>query len=111
MPLAARVTDQHVCPASSPTPHGGGPIQPPGSPDVIIDNQPAARVGDMAICTGAGGAPAPIVKGSNSVQINNMPAARLGDPTAHGGVIVMGSPTVFIDDIRKAVKLEANLEG
>jgi uncharacterized Zn-binding protein involved in type VI secretion len=29
-------------------------------------------------------------------MINFLPAARLGDQTAHGGVIVMGAPTVMI---------------
>jgi uncharacterized Zn-binding protein involved in type VI secretion len=37
-----------------------------------------------------------IVKGSMTVMIGYMPAARLGDLTAHGGVIVMGCPTVMI---------------
>jgi uncharacterized Zn-binding protein involved in type VI secretion len=97
MPLAARVSDFHVCPAVTPVPHEGGPIQWPGSPDVIIGDEPAARVGDMAGCLGVA-LTAPIVAGSDSVVINNKPAARLGDPTAHGGVIVNGCPTVFIDD-------------
>jgi uncharacterized Zn-binding protein involved in type VI secretion len=96
MPAAARVTDLHVCPATSPTPHGAGPIMLPGSPDVSIGCLPAARVGDMAVCVGG---PAAIIKGSTTVSINNMPAARLGDSTAHGGVIVNGCPTVFIDDV------------
>jgi uncharacterized Zn-binding protein involved in type VI secretion len=30
------------------------------------------------------------------VMICSKPAARLGDSTAHGGVIVLGSPTVMI---------------
>jgi hypothetical protein len=30
------------------------------------------------------------------VLIGGLPAARLGDQTAHGGVIVMGAPTVMI---------------
>ena len=30
--------------------------------------------------------------------INGKPAARMGDPTDHGGVIVMGNPTVVIGD-------------
>jgi hypothetical protein len=69
----------------------------PGSPDVSIGCLPAARVGDIAICAGG---PAAIIKGSATVSINNMAAARLGDSTAHGGVIVNGCPTVFIDDVQ-----------
>jgi uncharacterized Zn-binding protein involved in type VI secretion len=30
------------------------------------------------------------------VMIGFMPAARMGDMTAHGGVIVLGCPTVII---------------
>jgi uncharacterized Zn-binding protein involved in type VI secretion len=36
--------------------------------------------------------------GSPTVLIENLMAARLGDPTVHGGVIVMGCPTVEIGD-------------
>ena len=94
MPPAARVSDMHTCPmATGPVPHVGGPVLPPGAPTVMICFLPAARVTDMATCVGP---PDVIVKGSASVMINFLPAARLGDQTAHGGVIVMGAPTVMI---------------
>jgi uncharacterized Zn-binding protein involved in type VI secretion len=54
---------------------------------------PAARVGDMCTCVGP---PDTIVKGSMTVLIGGKPAARMGDSTAHGGVIVVGLPTVLI---------------
>jgi uncharacterized Zn-binding protein involved in type VI secretion len=60
---------------------------------VLIGSLPAARVGDMAVCVGP---PANIVMGSFTVLIGGQPAARMGDNTAHGGVIVMGWPTVLI---------------
>ena len=91
---AARVTDMHVCPmVTGVVPHVGGPILPPGQPNVLIGNLPAARVGDMATCVGP---PDTIIKGSVTVLIGGRPAARIGDSTAHGGVIVMGMPTVLI---------------
>jgi uncharacterized Zn-binding protein involved in type VI secretion len=94
MPPAARVTDMHTCPmVTGVVPHVGGPILPPGCPQVMIGFLPAARVTDMATCVGP---PDVIVKGSMTVMIGYMPAARLGDLTAHGGVIVMGCPTVMI---------------
>jgi uncharacterized Zn-binding protein involved in type VI secretion len=84
----------HTCPMfDGPKPHVGGPILPPGAPTVLIGNLPAARVTDMVICVGP---PDVIVKGSATVFISNLPAARLGDQTAHGGVIIMGFPTVLI---------------
>ncbi len=94
MPLAARVTDMHVCPLVTGTvPHVGGPVMPPGTPTVMIGGMPAAKVGDMLVCTGP---PDSIVKGSGTVMIGGMPAARQGDTTAHGGSIVIGCPTVMI---------------
>jgi uncharacterized Zn-binding protein involved in type VI secretion len=47
----------------------------------------------MCTCVGP---PDVIAKGSMTVMIGGMPAARMGDNTAHGGVIVMGLPTVMI---------------
>ena len=95
MSAAARVSDMHICPMVNPgpVPHVGGPILPPGEPTVLIGGMPAARVGDMAVCTGP---PDTIVMGSSSVFIGGMPAARMGDSTAHGGTIVAGLPTVLI---------------
>ncbi|MEM6721437.1 MAG: PAAR domain-containing protein [Bacteroidota bacterium] len=94
MPPAARVTDMHVCPmVTALVPHVGGPILPPGAPTVLIGGLPAARVGDMCVCTGP---PDSIIAGSGTVLIEGMPAARMGDSTAHGGSIVLGEPTVLI---------------
>nr|WP_321357107.1 PAAR domain-containing protein [uncultured Draconibacterium sp.] len=95
MPPAARITDMHTCPMVNPgpVPHVGGPVLPPGSPTVLIEGLPAARVGDMATCSGP---PDTIIVGSGTVLIGGMPAARVGDLTAHGGSIIMGSATVII---------------
>lgn len=92
---AARVGDPHVCPLVDGTvAHVGGPILPPGGLPVLIGGLPAARVTDLATCVGA---PDVILLGSTKVLIGGLPAARMGDPTAHGGSIVMGCPTVLID--------------
>ncbi len=94
MPPAARLSDMHTCPlVTGVVPHVGGPILPPCCPTVFIALLPAARVGDMATCVGP---PDVIALGSFTVMIGGMPAARMGDMTAHGGVIVMGCPTVMI---------------
>jgi len=95
MPPAARVTDMHTCPmVTGVVPHVGGPILPPCCPTVLIGMLPAARVSDMATCVGPPDVIIPPC--SPTVLIGNMPAARLGDMTAHGGVIVLGEPTVMI---------------
>ncbi|AXG71528.1 PAAR motif protein [Kordia sp. SMS9] len=94
MPPAARITDMHVCPMTTgPVPHVGGPILPPGAPTVLIGGLPAAKLGDMCVCTGP---PDSIIAGSGTVLIEGMPAARMGDSTAHGGSIVLGEFTVMI---------------
>jgi len=94
LPAAARVTDMHTCPMVDVLkPHVGGPVLPPGCPTVLIGGLPAARVGDMLTCVGP---PDVIALGSFTVIIGGEPAARMGDMTAHGGVIVIGCPTVII---------------
>jgi uncharacterized Zn-binding protein involved in type VI secretion len=94
---ASRITDMHVCPMVTPgvppIPHVGGSILPPGAVTVLIGGLPAARVGDMAVCVGP---PDVIVLGSFTVFTMKMPQARIGDMTAHGGVIVLGCPTVLV---------------
>ncbi|MBB4036628.1 putative Zn-binding protein involved in type VI secretion [Dysgonomonas hofstadii] len=97
MPLAARITDMHVCPMQTPgippIPHAGGPIVGPGVPTVLIGGLPAATMGDTCTCVGP---PDTIIKGSATVMIGGKPAARQTDLCAHGGSIVIGCPTVII---------------
>lgn len=97
MPPAARLTDMHTCPVVTLlVPHVGGPILPPCCPTVITGGLPQARVGDLLTCVGP---PDVIAKGSPTVIVGGMMAARMGDLTVHGGVIVMGCPTVIIGDV------------
>jgi len=125
MPAAARVGDM----ARQDSPHCHAPIHPPapvptpvphpalpvtiitGAVNVLIGNQPAARIGSTTTpCTLAGcvpGGPATVVMGSTSVMIGGMPAARVNDLTAHpacvapipgpvGKIMPPGCPTVII---------------
>jgi uncharacterized Zn-binding protein involved in type VI secretion len=90
----ARITDMHTWAlVNGVVPHVDGPISPSGAPTVLIGNLPAATMGDMLICTGP---PDTIIKGAATVLISNKPATRMGDSTAHGGVVVLGFPTVMI---------------
>jgi len=98
MPLAARLTDMHLCPMVTPVgpvpvPHVGGPVIGPCIPTVLIGKLPAAVVGDLLVCAIPVDA---IVKGSATVMIGGRPAARLGDATAHGGTVSSGCATVVI---------------
>lgn len=97
MSLAARMGDTCA--------HGGTIIL--GCPTVLIENMPAARVGDMHVCpmVTPGTPPIPHVggpilpPGSPTVLIGGMPAARMGDMATCVGPpdsIVKGSATVMI---------------
>lgn len=100
MPGAARLNDigkGHECFPDTPV--------IAGSPDVIINGQPAARVGD-AVATH--GCPCPnvphgmhsraISAGAATVIINGKQAARIGDAIDCGGAISTGSGNVIIGD-------------
>ena len=97
MPLAARVGDM----TSHGTPLGPGP----GSFNVLIGGMPAWRAtADFHACPLVTGVVPPhvggvVAIGSVTVFINNLPAARQGDMIVEGGppnAIVMGCPTVII---------------
>ncbi|WP_417312358.1 PAAR domain-containing protein [Ectopseudomonas khazarica] len=84
---AARLSDPTACPIPG---HGTNPIAA-GSPDVLFDALPAARMGDASACGGAMvGAVIP------TVLINGKPAAVVGSVGSHGNTVVAGSGTVLI---------------
>ncbi len=83
---AARVSDTNACPLPG---HGPNPVVV-GSPNVLINNLPTARVGDATACGDA------ITVGIPTILINGMPIAHLGSATAHGGVIITGSGNVLV---------------
>lgn len=76
---AARLSD----PTSCPIPGHGTPAIQSGSPDVLINGLPAARLGDTAGC-------GQTISGtySTTVFINGKNAATLGSTLSHGGVII-----------------------
>lgn len=106
MPPAARISDMHTCPMVNPgpVPHVGGPVAS-GEPTVIIGHNPAARVGDKVVCVPAVDT---ISQGEPSVIIGHKDAARLGDPTAHGGRVSVGCPTVIIGSNPQAETLHTD---
>ena len=105
MPPAARIGDM----VRQDSPHCHAPIHPPapiptpsahpavgntiitGAFNVLIGNQPAARLGStttpciLPACVPAG--PATVVLGSSTVLIGGMPAARVNDLTAHSSCV------------------------
>jgi uncharacterized Zn-binding protein involved in type VI secretion len=83
---AARVSDTDACPIPG---HGPNPVSA-GSPNVLINNLPSARVGDPTACGDA------IAVGIPTILVNGKPIAHLGSSTAHGGVIVTGSGNVLL---------------
>ena len=59
----------------------------------------------MLVCVGP---PDSIKQGESTVLIGNKEAARLGDPTNHGGVVVVGDPTVLIGSSAQSETLKTN---
>ena len=91
---AARLSDMHVCPmVTGVVPHVGGPVIALPTSGVLTSMMPQAVMGDKAICVGP---PDSIIKGSMTVQVGGKGAARLMDNCSHGGMIVLGCPTVII---------------
>jgi uncharacterized Zn-binding protein involved in type VI secretion len=91
---AARIGDPHVCPmVTGLVPHVGGPIIGPGVPTVLTGGMPQAVVSDSVTCVGPLDM---ILQGSPTVMVGGRPAARLNDKTVHGGMIILGWPTVLI---------------
>lgn len=88
---AARITDLHKCPTGG---DPGGDIST-GEPTVLIEGQPAARIGDAAKCKDG---PTKIGTGSPTVIIGGSKAARITDKTCHHGQVTTGAATVFIGD-------------
>ncbi|WP_421684505.1 PAAR domain-containing protein [Stutzerimonas urumqiensis] len=84
---AARLGDPTFCPV----PGHGTPALESGSPVVLFNNLPAARLGGTAGCGQA-------VSGAYSatVFINGRNAATIGSTLSHGGVIIGGSGDVLI---------------
>ncbi|WP_081954866.1 PAAR domain-containing protein [Cellulophaga sp. E6(2014)] len=90
----ATIGNMHVCPmCTGTTPHVGGPIVGPGTPNILINGKPAALMGDTCVCVGP---PDVIAQGAPNVMFNGVPVACIGDMTAHGGAITVGEPNVII---------------
>ncbi|WP_040886757.1 type VI secretion system PAAR protein [Marinobacter santoriniensis] len=86
--------------------HEGFPPTPviAGSPDVLIDGRPAARVGDpLAPHSKPKHSPHPrtIADGSRTVMINGKPAAITGGAISCGG-ITMGSGSVVVGESHRS---------
>jgi uncharacterized Zn-binding protein involved in type VI secretion len=91
MPPAARVGD--------PTAHPGV-VAGPGVPNVLIQGQPAAVLGDLHACSMPPPAgphpPTPFPLGSMTVLVGGRPALRIGDVSGCGAPIVFGALTVMV---------------
>ncbi len=95
----ARITDLHICPMQTPAvvpiPHVGGPVVGPGMPTVMAGGIPVSVLGDMAICVGP---PDVMIVGAFTVLAGGKPIVRITDVTAHGGMVIVGLPTVLVGD-------------
>lgn len=84
------------------TGHDACPPRPlaTGSPDVIVNGQPAGRVSIDTFADHGCPDHAPhsgvISAGSSNTFINGYAAGRIGDPVSCGGSVRDGSPNVFV---------------
>lgn len=91
---ASRLTDPFVCPmVTGVVPHVGGVIAGPGCPTVLIGKMPASVMGDILACAGP---PSTLLVGSPTVLVGKKPLGRMTSNHAHGGVVMMGFPTVLV---------------
>lgn len=78
-----------------------GVITGPCSTDVWLNNRPAARVGDLDMCSGYPCMPGPphpfvpVAMGSAQIFINGKPAARIGDKISCAAKIDGGSANII----------------
>lgn len=95
----ARVNDFHLCPMQTPAvvpiPHVGGPVVGPGAVTVWAGGMPVSVVGDIAICVGP---PDVMATGAPTVFAEGRPVVRITDTSAHGGMVIVGLPTVMVGD-------------
>lgn len=95
----ARLNDMHLCPMQTPAvvpiPHVGGPLIGPGAPTVLAGGVPISVLGDTAVCFGP---PDVMVLAAFSVLAEGKPVVRICDTSAHGGVTLIGLPTVLVGD-------------
>jgi uncharacterized Zn-binding protein involved in type VI secretion len=91
---SSRLFDMHVCPAfTGPVPHVGGPITGPGNPTVITFSMVQSKQTDLCVCVGP---PDTVVMGAPTVQTLGLPLTRITSNCAHGGMVVLGAPTVLV---------------
>ncbi len=91
---AAFLGSLHVCPSVTViVPHVGGPVIGTAATVLVGGSVPAAVLGDMAVCVGP---PDTVAMGCPTVLAQNKPWATFGSNCAHGGVIVLGWPTVLV---------------
>lgn len=95
MPAAARRGDPGVV-------HCSGFVISSGSPDVLINGRPAARVGDGSTTHLRPGSPcrphtSSISSGSPNVFVNGKPIARAGDALSGCTKVAQGSPNVRVN--------------
>ena len=72
-----------------------------GSPTMKANGKPVARLGDKVHCNGSTDT---VIKGINNLLVDGKPIAVQGSKCAHGGVIVEGSPNVFVEEYTDAHK-------
>jgi uncharacterized Zn-binding protein involved in type VI secretion len=77
--------------------HTAAPPRPPvaGSMDVLVNNMPVIRAGDVWAPHGSPPHTGVGLTGSLTVLVNGLPVMRTGDPISCGSVVGVGSQDTF----------------
>jgi uncharacterized Zn-binding protein involved in type VI secretion len=109
----------HICPQyKGDTPHKGGQVEIVNQSNVLINDKPAARLGDFTACDGVGLKNDMIVQGVYYVEVEGKYAARIGCTTSHEGVIIEGAEHVkiggpiitLIPDNERRIRFQVNVQ-
>jgi len=93
MPAVTRIGDSDIA-------HCSGMVRAAGSGNVLANNIPISRQGDVNTVHLLPGSPcpphsAPIAVGSATVFVNNLGCGRVGDAISGCTAVAAGSPNVF----------------
>ena len=105
----SRTADLHTCPAATgPIPHVGGPLLPMPPTRVLVVGMPCARLADYAVCVG----PIDVVsQGASTVLAVGLPITFQTAQCVHGGLVVVGAPTVLVGGPSFSLPANFTLDG
>lgn len=112
MKHVCRIGDLHLCPQINLlpplVPHFGGPTIPAAPVMVFAESIPTLRLADFAFCVG----PQDVVfEGAATVLVGGLPVVGRFHKTAHGGLMVLASSTVYLGGATFSLPPQVTIRG